>query len=341
MININKSFGLEDNAQLNNRVDWVDMAKGITIILVIIGHVVPFDSATRNVIFSFHMLLFFILSGYSYKLCDDKQKFFLNLKKNFCHLFIPALYISGIFLAYKFIYLELFSKIGGGGYEIIKETLASLYYASGIPFNGHPALGMPWFLISLFWSKTILDFIHINFQGKSEYYLYIGLGLLGIGLGLKGRWLAQNLDVTLVSILFISCGILWKKYSIYIERYELGVFCMATTIWTIFLANHMYLEMAIRSYPGIILSSIEAIAGTFFVCCMCKGIKTNIIIKKYTSFLGRYSLIIFCIHCIDYLFPYLWEQNTVGLTVINRVALDLIVFHVWYVFKIGYNKLKG
>ena len=220
----------------------------------------------------------------------------------------------------------------------------SLYYASGVAFNGHPVLGMPWFLISLFWAKTILDFIHINFKGNAESYLYIGLGLLGIGLGLRGRWLAQNLDVTLVSVLFIYCGMLWKRYSTYIERFELEIFLGTTIIWTIFLSNHMYLEMATRSYPGILLSSIEAIAGTFFVCCVCKRIGVNSIIKRYASFLGKYSLIIFSIHSIDYLFPYLWQHNSVGVSVINRVVLDLLVFYIWYILKIGYigyNKLKG
>ena len=34
-----------------NRIAWVDVAKGIAILLVIIGHTVNFGSATRNFIF--------------------------------------------------------------------------------------------------------------------------------------------------------------------------------------------------------------------------------------------------------------------------------------------------
>jgi len=36
-----------------NRIAWVDVAKGIAILLVIIGHTVNFGSATRNFIFSY------------------------------------------------------------------------------------------------------------------------------------------------------------------------------------------------------------------------------------------------------------------------------------------------
>lgn len=35
------------------RIDWIDIAKGITIILVIVGHTVEFGGLTRNFIFLF------------------------------------------------------------------------------------------------------------------------------------------------------------------------------------------------------------------------------------------------------------------------------------------------
>ena len=45
----------------------IDIAKGVGIILVVFGHDTLCPSIIRNVIFSFHMPLFFILSGYFYK----------------------------------------------------------------------------------------------------------------------------------------------------------------------------------------------------------------------------------------------------------------------------------
>ena len=51
--------------------DWVVIAKGIGIILVVIGHFHPdtsplYWSDIRVIIYSFHMPLFFVLSGYLY-----------------------------------------------------------------------------------------------------------------------------------------------------------------------------------------------------------------------------------------------------------------------------------
>ena len=45
----------------SKRLDWIDIAKGIAIILAIVGHTVPNPSPLQHAIFSFHMLVFFIL----------------------------------------------------------------------------------------------------------------------------------------------------------------------------------------------------------------------------------------------------------------------------------------
>ena len=42
------------------RIEWVDIAKGIAILLMVIGHEVP-SGLLYVFIFSFHMPLFFIL----------------------------------------------------------------------------------------------------------------------------------------------------------------------------------------------------------------------------------------------------------------------------------------
>ncbi len=64
--------------QTKKRIDWVDCAKGIAIILVLIGHTVTFDTESqrlaRGIIFSFHMPLFFILSSLTFKFSESSQK---------------------------------------------------------------------------------------------------------------------------------------------------------------------------------------------------------------------------------------------------------------------------
>ena len=52
-------------ANTSDRVEWIDAAKGIGIILVVLGHIWLIGPG-QKIINSFHMPLFFFLSGYGY-----------------------------------------------------------------------------------------------------------------------------------------------------------------------------------------------------------------------------------------------------------------------------------
>lgn len=65
--------------KIKKRINYIDIAKGIALFLVIWGHLIPYTTITFRVIFSFHMPLFFILSGMSLDI--EKYNFFEFVKK--------------------------------------------------------------------------------------------------------------------------------------------------------------------------------------------------------------------------------------------------------------------
>ena len=69
----------------NQRIQYIDIAKGIGILLVVIGHCINSLSFLGKWIWSFHMPLFFVISG----LC-------FNPSKN--TLFVPFFQYFGKFL---------------------------------------------------------------------------------------------------------------------------------------------------------------------------------------------------------------------------------------------------
>lgn len=316
-----------------NRITWIDIAKGVTIILVIIGHTVEFNSFVRNFIFSFHMPLFFILSGYTYKVASDWSTFVIHLKKNFKSLIIPSLIICCITILIKW--------IGGGTGDGSLETLwniskrmgDSIWWASGGNVRSHEAIVMLWFLFSLFWGKLFIDIIYILFPGKNVGYIYIFVGLLGILLGIKGKWLPQNLDVTFVAMIFIYMGMLWKRYTVNINKYKNILFFISIIFWISCLNFNIYIEMAIRSYPFYIVSIVEAILGSFAICCLCEALVSNKKITKVIQFIGMHSLIILLIHQIDWCVVSIWWQtHSLLLSCIIRTVLVLSVAFIIYIF---------
>lgn len=73
------------NKNVKNRIEWVDCAKGLAIILVVYGHALTyfspnFDSIV-HVVYSFHMPLFFVLTGYVSVYSYDSEDFFAFYKK--------------------------------------------------------------------------------------------------------------------------------------------------------------------------------------------------------------------------------------------------------------------
>ena len=59
---MNESIYLMKHTIGNKRIDEIDVAKGIGIIMTIIGHNV-FEGYVKTFIYSFHMPLFFVLAG--------------------------------------------------------------------------------------------------------------------------------------------------------------------------------------------------------------------------------------------------------------------------------------
>lgn len=52
---------------MDKRIREIDILKGILILFVVIGHYPFINQSIKQIIFWFHMPLFFIISGYFYK----------------------------------------------------------------------------------------------------------------------------------------------------------------------------------------------------------------------------------------------------------------------------------
>ena len=109
-----------------NRIEFIDILKGYAIILVVMGHFlgwqyggihgsVPSDNNANvlfKIIYSFHMPLFFFLSGYTFNIHKPVWKFrglFLAVLRRFCQLIIPGIpFMIFGYLRFKIIYFEWF-----------------------------------------------------------------------------------------------------------------------------------------------------------------------------------------------------------------------------------------
>ena len=123
----------------DERLEWIDAAKGFGMVLVVLGHM-SIPQAVSKVIFSFHMPLFFMISGYLYH---------GGFSRRWVAGKIDSLLIS--YLVYGVIIISVWRVIGKqGGVD------------SWLMGNG---IGVTWFLMCLFWTEVVgavvLRFIRI------------------------------------------------------------------------------------------------------------------------------------------------------------------------------------
>ena len=67
------------------RIQYLDIARGLSIILMVMFHVIP-KCLISEIVYSFHVPLFIIISGYFFK---DEEPIKILLKKIVTNLLIP------------------------------------------------------------------------------------------------------------------------------------------------------------------------------------------------------------------------------------------------------------
>ena len=146
------------------RYNWIDWGKSIAIFLVIWGHV-PMQSETHTIIYSFHMPLFFLISGYLY---NPKGTIKEELYKDLKTLLLPYLIYQFIFYPYWFVReLIVPHQVINIHNSIIQPLIQSL---SSDPINGPT-----WFIYCLFMIKIYSYTIQ---KKQSIYWLTAGISSL-------------------------------------------------------------------------------------------------------------------------------------------------------------------
>lgn len=184
-------------------MEWVDWTKIIGIFLVTLGHGNLVSVELNTFIYSFHMPLFFILSGILFKY----RNFIESLKKGWHTLLVPYFIINLIILAYTSILLIL-----KGTFDVQMFLGKVVAVIVGLGYNvGYlsPVSAPTWFLISLF-------FLHIltSLREDRAYRLLLVLFCIGVFLILQYYEIDTlvPIDSTLLAMPFFIAGYEMKEF---------------------------------------------------------------------------------------------------------------------------------
>lgn len=308
---------------------WIDLSKCIAIILMMLGHYEAYGSGLRNFIFSFHMPLFYILSGYTLKIPEDMGSLYKKTLKDIKRFIIPAILVSAI----AQILLMYLNKENYSDFFAIE--LERILWGNGCDYFGIKGFGVLWFLNSLIISKFIYSYIEIKRKEKNNFPIYFILMIMGIYIG-KRIWLIQNIDISLVALIFLYAGFTLKKNKHYLEEYAkiYNLFLLlALLIWKINLANVWYIELATRMYPSGFTICIVAIFACLIIFKLCNYIEEllpeNII--KILADIGKNSIYILFIHHIEYatgIFDRVGLHNKLIKIILNILIAYIVIYTI-------------
>lgn len=288
----NKIMVVKDDKK---RVKYFDIARGIAIILMIVGHTLDFGWK-RNLIFSFHMPLFIIISGMFFKERDIKS-FLINITKKLIIPYIITIFITNLIKALtidKNIDILLFVK------EYIMQILYSFTYLK-IKTN-IKGIGVLWFFPLL---AIIRIIFYILKKISKEDKILLGalcilLSYIGYILGMKEKWLLFSADVALSCLIFYYIGyILYNKKILEKILSNKKLLLVILIIWLIGI-KFSWIELAVRRYPDGLFCYIIGICGTIVVLKISKIIEQkSLFLTNILSWYGRNSMYILLIHHVE------------------------------------------
>ncbi len=248
---------------------WVDIAKFIAMFLVVFEHVVlafklndtSYIAYFRNVVVTFHMPLFFLISGYLYK----QKSRIENYEKILWALVIP-------YFIYQFLYLPM--KLGYYNlYEHIPFGIASIKCFVGILLGDNlgtegskyalsvcPAM---WFVMVMIQLRFI--FAHVNMTVKNLSLITLFSFLVLTFLKLANIDLYFCLDNTLYAIPYFVFGYCFK--------------------------NHFNINIELSKKSKFIL--FIALIGLLQCCLILRHTYNTLLLQYSCGFVGSFIVIIF------------------------------------------------
>ena len=280
---------MNTNVNASSRIEWIDAAKGIGIIFVVLGHIWLIGPGQKY-INSFHMPLFFFLSGYIFRVGNYR-----NLRQFVCSKVNRILIPYAWFSIFTYIYWVMFERAVSGNTVSPVTAFVNIFVCQGtdrhLPHN--PAL---WFLPCLFIVEVMFFCIARNIKRE---FVPIILLISSIASNYITRWFPGNVfwsaNVALTGLVFYGIGYVTqstRRLLISSSGWIAFIFVTATTIGLFLSLKNTYVIMAACVYGDYFyfyLAAFLNITGIIAISVLLK--KTNWLI-----YLGRNSLTIFALH---------------------------------------------
>ncbi|MFV0418424.1 MAG: acyltransferase family protein [Dysgonomonas sp.] len=311
------------------RIVWIDIAKGIGIILVVLGHVNYVSDIDYNIlrlVYMFHMPLFFFLSGYLYKKNTDIKGL---VKNKFQQLMIP--YFASLFVLAPFssMFKELYAS-PDITFTMVAETIGKLLFGGCYLYD---EIGPLWFLPVLFFTQIVYSILCNRLRIQDVHLVLLLLLMLAYILSMryaKDQLVPFSAHVVMVSLSIYHIGHMYKK-SAYKENIILVSLLSIISVISIWFYPDNIFSMFSGYYGFPFFTLFCAIVMILLIKNVSEAIAKNNRLARFFTSLGKDSLFIMCFHMFFML-------NVVKYISVNPILVIVLTLIMTYLLALLFDK---
>lgn len=283
------------------RYKYLDAARGIAMMLVIIAH----SCGLSKYLIYFFIQIFFLLSGYLYR---PGRSYAENIKRKAKRLLIPYFGYNAVLLLFymatgRTVSETRFSALG------IVYSRACLYDTTTTAWEENVlffdvANSATWYLTSFF-TASLVYYLVIDKCLESRKYLiscFIALTVITMALAELPVLLPWSVDIAFVGALFMIVGTLLERASFFEEKRSAGWFFGLLALYVVLVTVNPGLNTSIREYGVYQRWSVPfyifiGISGSL-VCIWIAKLVQETCVGRFLVYVGQNTMILLGFHIL-------------------------------------------
>jgi len=289
---------------MKQRIEWLDNLRAVAIFFVVLGHTVGLPEVVEKLIFSFHMPIFFWISGLFAKLSIRDETFGGFIRKRWRKRLIPYVSFSAISYITWFFLFRHFGSQAAHNISPLRPVIG-FFYGNGIN-DWLVTNTVLWFFLCLFVTEIFFYFV---VKVRST----LGMVLVLAGFSLAGYLdvyfnppdgfrLPWNVDIALTAVVFYGGGYLSKGYvlgQMKASSWRWLVMAMGLIFYVTFSLLNRKVALVAGVYGNYAFFYLAAFSGICFWTELAYVIPTSRLLSK----IGQNTLTIFSLHLL--VFPFI------------------------------------
>ncbi len=279
---------------------------------IVLGHLG--NPQINRVVFTFHVPVFFFITGYFINTSLSVKDFIKNKTRT---LLCPYIFTCLAIIILATLEYQVFMG-STAAKQAFWEWIYAAIYGAGDSYSQPfyiKAIGALWFLWATFWGSILMRVLLIV-QGRAAGTRIIMVLVLFIA-GYWSRnlfWFPFSIQAGCCAVLFIYFGYLFRISKEFFKNMPVETKAAGTifalAVWIDFIRNFRSFWLVHCDIGRGIIDIAGCICGCYIIMLISWYIgKHTHIISRSLSFLGRYSLFMLCIHNTELnIFP--WQRVT-------------------------------